>query len=792
MSLRQLILVFLLVFGLTPLLFALLFNLPLILDRTTLFYQKAYLENLRADFRDLDQHLASRHEMIRLLAKLPEPGLILGIAGDDEDIDLSRARYTAWINQILADQHDVVHLLFLTDEGRDRFWLARDMLSQQWRPTPHPPSAPDDRFIEAGLRVQPGSVLVSRIRIDPRAGAEDPRQLLNLDLISPIGAGVGTDPTQPPIGVVVLRIDVGGLAQYYRDTWWVNQDGSYLRPGQPPRDRPAAFDDFPGLAEIFAAGKLALWRGDQGPPWLWVPMFLTEDATPLWVGRPVDPSPIDRFRDEMILRVLSIVLVLVGVVMILARWIAARAERFGHELTGGIGRILRDGEPLRFDWRGPREIRQLGEQLTALAGTHAEHLRAARTYTREIERSYRYKSEFLANISHELRTPLNSILLLSKLLADRQSGLDPEQQRQAQVIHEAGCDLRAMIDSILDISLIEAGRVRIEADWIELGALVEELLVLVAPQFAAKDLALRFEPGDLGPAWVFSDRDKLRQILKNFLSNAAKFTDRGEVVVAIETSEDRDRPIAIRVSDTGIGIPPSKQEIIFEAFQQADGSTRRRYGGTGLGLSISRELAHLLGGRIRVRSAAGEGASFTLDLPRELDLEGARTPPPPDEPAAPEQPDGEEQTADARDADLEARWVLVVERDVDNLVAVTAALEDLGLRLQTAPDTDEAIETLRDDGDCSLILLAALLSPSATCDSIKAIRDTLTSQQTPILIMGDRTTESWRAACTDAGAVGLLVKPIAPGALQTRLRRLLRRRATKPGRAVLRAGARES
>jgi len=766
-SLRHLILVFLLVFGLTPLLLASLINLPLVLERTTLFYQKAYLQNLRADFRDLDQHLASRHEMIRLLAKLPEPGLILGAQGDEDAIDLARARYTSWINQILSDQRDVIQILFLADDAEERFWLARDIQAQQWRPTPAPPALPNEQFIQAGLMLQGGGVLVSRIRIDPRAGAEDPRQLLTLDLISPIGKQ--GDAAGTPLGVIVLTIDVGGLAQYYRDTLWVTHNGGYLRPGEPIGDRAEAFEDFPGLAGIFAEGKLALWRGSHNRQWLWVPMFLTEDTTPLWVGRTVDPSPIDNFRNALILRVVSIIFVLVIVVMALARWIAARAEQFGRVLRGGVGRILRDGEPMHFEWKGPREVRELGAQLTELAETHAEHLRAARAHTRELEQSYRYKSEFLANISHELRTPLNSILLLSKLLADRHSGLDAEQQRQAQVIHEAGRDLRAMIDNILDISLIETGRVSVNVEWIELGGLVDELIELVAPIFTDKGLSLRCAPESEVPVWILSDRDKLRQILKNFLSNASKFTEAGGVEIGIRVDDDETCPVAVSVTDTGIGIPADKQSVIFEAFQQADGSTRRRYGGTGLGLSISRELAELLGGGITVVSAVGEGACFTLCLPRELkarpeDAGERPTESPPSLPLAVAAP------RLTPSIDFAGRWALVVERDVEGLVAITDELEGLGFRVQTAADTDEALETLGEELDCAVVLIAALVSAAETCDRIEAIRQHVAEQHIPILVVGDSEDGSAHDRCTTDGA---LAKPVDRAALETVLRRIL-------------------
>jgi signal transduction histidine kinase/CheY-like chemotaxis protein len=781
-KLRGQILVFLLVFGLTPLLLAVVINLPLVLERTALFYQKAYLQNLRADFRDLDQHLASRHEMIRLLAKLPEPGLILGERGENDQIDLARARYTGWINQILDDQRDVIQILFLDTDGQERFWLERDEKTLSWHPTAELPERPSEQLVEAGLRMQPGGVMVSRIRVDPIAGVEDPRQLMTLNLISAIGDGTDTE----PMGLVGVTIDVGGLAQFYRDTLWVNNNGSYVRPGEPIGDEPEAFADFPGLERIFEAGQLALWRNDRGEQVLWVPMFLTENAVPLWVARPVDPSPLADFRDALMLRVMSIVLLLIFVVMIMARYIAARAERFGQELTGGLGRVLRDGQAMRFAWQGPREVRELGEQLTALSQTHTEHLRAAREHTRELERSNRYKSEFLANVSHELRTPLNSILLLSKMLADRHSGLSADQQRQAEVIHEAGRDLRDMIDNILDISRIEAGQVTMNLEWIPLRPLVQELLELVMPQFSDKGLYLHLELGDDAPERIYSDRDKLRQILKNFLSNAAKFTHQGGVTVSIGGAGDARCPVTLSVTDTGIGIPPDKQEVIFEAFKQADGSTRRRYGGTGLGLSISRELAGLLGGRIEVESEEGRGARFTLLLPRALDashLDADRvthepamatplTPPRPEEDLA-------EAASDRRP--FEGHWVLLVERDVQSLVAETALLESFGLRVQTAADADEAVETLQEEPGCALMLLSTLVSARNTCDTIGRIREQEGFSALPVIVI-DEASGRDTACYGDAGADGFVAKPVDRAELQAVLTRILQAPAAQPER----------
>lgn len=759
MKLRVYILLFLLVFGLTPLILALLINLPLVLERTTLFYQRAYLQNLRADFRDLDQHLASRHEMIRLLSKLPELSLILGTEGDAEHISAARTRYTLWINQILNDQGDVIQLLFIGDDGAPRFWLARDVRTQEWQTTAAVPQIPNRQFVAAGLALQPGVVLVSRIRIDQTAGAADPHQLMTLNLVSLIGGKQANEAR----GVVVLTIDVGGLAQFYQNTLWVNQDGSYLRPNQPPSGQPEAFTTFPGLAEIFAEGKLALWKGEQGRQMLWLPMFLTEDGVPLWVGRAVDSSPIDAFRNELMVRVLSIIFLLVAVVMVLARWIAARAEYFGQALTGGIGHILHDEQPLRFRWRGPREIHELGEQLTALAETHAEHLRAARAHARELETSNRYKSQFLANVSHELRTPLNSILLLSKMLGAESGGLSASQRRQAQVIHEAGRDLRTMIDNILDISRIEAGHVNVLLDWVDVRPMLEDLIELVTPQLAEKPVTLRLLFDPAAAARIYTDRDKLRQIIKNFLSNAVKFTASGEIVVSVTMRDDPARPVAISVRDTGIGIPADKQEIIFEAFQQADGSTRRRYGGTGLGLAISRELATLLDGHIAVDSVLGAGACFTLSLPVAM----TAAPQPTLAPMLPTSAAMAVRLPTAAPAPVEsapiasATWVLVIERDVKTLVQLASLLAQQGLRVQTAADADEALETLQEEDDrCALVLLAAQQSIEITCDTLQRLFTQIKPPLPMVVVLIEAGATIQKDGCPEIGTINVLTKPI--------------------------------
>ncbi|MDQ3058690.1 MAG: response regulator [Pseudomonadota bacterium] len=267
------------------------------------------------------------------------------------------------------------------------------------------------------------------------------------------------------------------------------------------------------------------------------------------------------------------------------------------------------------------ELEQTNEQLSEVA-LSLDHKNAALSQAqiqleeraKELSRASRYKSEFLANMSHELRTPLNSSLILSKLLSDNPRGnLDAEQVKFSQSIYSAGNDLLSLINDILDISKVEAGKLELSPETIALGDLAASLKNTFEPQASQKQLKfdVRIAPGT--PATLVTDRQRVEQVLKNLLSNAIKFTEAGQVSLSV--SQQADGFLAFAVQDSGIGIRANQQEIIFEAFRQADGTTSRRYGGTGLGLSISRDLTALLGGAITVRSDEGQGSIFTLLLP---------------------------------------------------------------------------------------------------------------------------------------------------------------------------------
>ncbi len=231
----------------------------------------------------------------------------------------------------------------------------------------------------------------------------------------------------------------------------------------------------------------------------------------------------------------------------------------------------------------------------------------------QLEQSTKYKSEFLANMSHELRTPLNSILLLSKLMADNED-LDKEYTEYASVIQSSGQGLLSLIDEILDLSKIEAGKMSLEVADITLDEVVTDMRSLFNPIANDRNLKLEILIRENLPKQISTDKMRLEQILKNLLSNAFKFTTQGKVSLTVSINQSY-KTLAFKVSDTGIGIAKEKLNLVFEAFQQADGSTRRKFGGTGLGLSISRELAKLLGGEITLESEEGVGSTFTLTIP---------------------------------------------------------------------------------------------------------------------------------------------------------------------------------
>ncbi|MBN3905644.1 MAG: response regulator [Nostoc sp. NMS1] len=317
-----------------------------------------------------------------------------------------------------------------------------------------------------------------------------------------------------------------------------------------------------------------------------------------------------------------------------------RLEEQAHELEESQFLVKQSNEELQQlneELEEKAELLEVQNQEVARKNQEVELARQSlEEKAEQLALSSKYKSEFLANMSHELRTPLNSLLILARLLADNSlNNLTDKQVEYSRTIYSAGNDLLELINDILDLAKIESGTMSLDIDqiaFVDLETSLEQTFRQVAHN---KELSFTIELDDQLPATIYNDSKRLQQVLKNLLANAFKFTEQGGVKLEISMSSEAaqiDNPmIAFAVSDTGIGIPADKQKIVFEAFQQADGTTSRKYGGTGLGLSISRELAQLLGGRIELISEPGQGSIFTLYIPRrqEKNSQSTFTPPQP-------------------------------------------------------------------------------------------------------------------------------------------------------------------
>jgi CheY-like chemotaxis protein/CHASE3 domain sensor protein len=420
---------------------------------------------------------------------------------------------------------------------------------------------------------------------------------------------------------------------------------------------------------------------------------------------------------------------------------------------------------------------QLEEQAETLSRQRDELFRAKA----ETERASAYKSEFLANMSHELRTPLNSSLILAKLLVDNKDGnLTPEQVKFAQTIYSAGNDLLTLINDILDLSRIEAGKLDVRFEDVAPARLCDDLVRGLRPIAQDKRLGLDVvvEPGT--PATIHTDPTRLQQILKNLLSNALKFTERGSVALHVRAAEGG--RVAFEVRDTGIGIAPEQHAVIFEAFRQADGTTNRKYGGTGLGLSISRDLARLLGGEITVDSAPGRGSTFTLVLPeRHVASEDAVIPPRAAVQASPTVPAKAGRGASARAParvstpidDRERvtpgfRSILVIEDDLEFAAIVRDLARDLQFLVLLAPTAEEGL-SLAVQHRPSAIVLDVGLPDRSGLSVLDALKREPATRHIPVHIVSaaDHT-----QAALEMGAAGYAIKPIAREELAAALERL--------------------
>jgi CheY-like chemotaxis protein/CHASE3 domain sensor protein len=382
----------------------------------------------------------------------------------------------------------------------------------------------------------------------------------------------------------------------------------------------------------------------------------------------------------------------------------------------------------------------------------------------ELERASRYKSEFLANMSHELRTPLNSSLILARLLADNTAGnLNQEQVKFAESIYSAGNDLLNLINDILDISKVEAGKLEVQPEVTGVAALAESLKRTFEPLAANRKLKFDLQLARGLPTTIYTDRQRVEQILKNLLSNAVKFTEKGGVSLLVSRPDDA--TIAFEVKDSGIGIDPSQHAVIFEAFRQADGTASRRYGGTGLGLSISRDLAGLLGGSISVASKPGQGSSFTLTLPLQYEPGQAAQPvamlppaaPSPEPAAPPPRAARAPGVADDRATDPRPgqRRVLVVEDEPQFAQILRDLARELGYSCLVAHHADEALELARKFVPDAM-LLDMRLPDDTGLSVLQHIKEDPRTRHIPVHVIS---VEDLSEAALQMGAIGYARKP---------------------------------
>lgn len=413
----------------------------------------------------------------------------------------------------------------------------------------------------------------------------------------------------------------------------------------------------------------------------------------------------------------------------------------------------------------------------------------------ELQRSSKYKSEFLANMSHELRTPLNSSLILAKLLAENpQDNLSAEQVKFAESIYSAGNDLLHLINDILDISKVEAGKLEMLPENTSVARLVDGLRGMFQPLATQKKLDFQVELQDGSPLMIYTDRQRLEQVIKNLLSNAVKFTESGTVSLTVTSMPDDG--IAFVVRDSGIGIAADQQESIFEAFRQADGTTNRRYGGTGLGLSISRDLAALLGGSISVTSEPGQGSVFTLVLPQQY-VEPGESPVAPVVPApvavshkvaappalapliAPV--DIPRFNDDRSKAPFATRCILVVEDEPNFAHILYDLAHELGYQCLVAHGADEGYNLAREYIP-DAILLDMRLPDHSGLTVLQRLKEHADTRHIPVHVIS---VEDRVEAAMHMGAIGYAVKPTTREELKDVFARLEAKLTQKVKRVLL-------
>ncbi|MDM8535237.1 ATP-binding protein [Desulfobacterales bacterium HSG17] len=405
----------------------------------------------------------------------------------------------------------------------------------------------------------------------------------------------------------------------------------------------------------------------------------------------------------------------------------------------------------------------------------------------ELEMASKYKSEFLANMSHELRTPLNSILILSQLLSRNESNnLTDKQAEFASTIHNSGSDLLSLINEILDLSKVEAGKIELHVEEVNLKAFKDDILQLFS--HVAKDKGVKFISliDDDIPEIMRTDSQRLKQVIRNLLSNAFKFTRQGHVSLKIfrppsdtnlsQSNLDNLLSVGFSVSDTGIGIPEEKKAAIFEAFQQAEGSTSRRFGGTGLGLSISKEFSRLLGGEIQVQSQEGKGSTFTLYLPEISEHENSGEHKSESSEKTGKEPDFKSEikpiiesrieinepvkTGKKQNISMSGKKILIVDDDMRNVFVLTSLLEEKNFEIIVGSDGKEALEQLDHNPDTSLVFMDIMMPEMDGYEATEKIRKQKRFENLPVIALTAKAMKGDNEKCINSGANAYLTKPV--------------------------------
>jgi HAMP domain-containing protein/signal transduction histidine kinase/CheY-like chemotaxis protein len=434
-----------------------------------------------------------------------------------------------------------------------------------------------------------------------------------------------------------------------------------------------------------------------------------------------------------------------------------------------------------------QELKRSNSELEAQAGELNEKAKLLEIKNSEVEMASKsveekaeqlqliskYKSEFLANMSHELRTPLNSLLILSKMLAENKDGnLTPEQVKFAGTVYASGNDLLGLINEILDLSKVEAGKMPIDPREVQIQNIQDYVEQTFRHMASQKGLSFDIRMDKRLPHNMFTDVNRLHQILKNLLSNAFKFTEQGSVELKLAIADKNHKfsgtslnagqsVIEFSVRDTGIGIPEDKQSLIFEAFQQADGTTSRKYGGTGLGLTISREIARLLGGWIEVKSQPGKGSTFSLFLPQNYNgAESNMTT------TKAQAETGTENNlaipALPVDASFAGKKVLMMDDDIRNIFAINSVLESRQMKVVYAEDGKQGIKLLQENPDVDLILMDMMMPEMDGLTATQEIRKIPKFQKIPIISLTAKAMKGDREKAISAGASDYVTKPVDP------------------------------